>query len=78
MQKSSDYRRNAEECRKLARAMGAPDDQRDQLLRMAETWEALATERERQSPRQIPDPAPADTIGADGPRLGEQVGEPGK
>jgi hypothetical protein len=48
MHKASDYRRNAEECRKLARAMGAPDEQRDQLLRMAETWEALAAEREKQ------------------------------
>jgi hypothetical protein len=45
MRKLEEYRQQASECRKLARQM-LLDDQRDQLLAMAETWERLATERE--------------------------------
>ena len=45
MQKLEEYRLHANECRKLAKQM-LLDDQRDQLLAMAETWERLATERE--------------------------------
>jgi hypothetical protein len=46
MKKASEYRRHAEECRTLARnAMS--DQERNQLLNMAETWTKLAEERER-------------------------------
>jgi hypothetical protein len=47
MQKVEDYRRHAEECRTLAR--GVTGEQREQLLKMAETWDALAVERSRQN-----------------------------
>jgi hypothetical protein len=53
MHKASDYRLNAEECRKLARSLGASGEQRDQLLRMAQTWEALAKEREQAGDRAL-------------------------
>jgi hypothetical protein len=46
MRKAADYRRHAEECRILARNM-APGEQRDLLLNMAQTWESLASDRER-------------------------------
>ena len=46
MKKASEYRRHAEECRTLARnAMS--EQERNQLLTMAETWTKLAEERER-------------------------------
>src|SRR3954453_5079887 len=38
---NSEYRRRAERCRALARAM-LPGAERDQLLEMATTWEQLA------------------------------------
>jgi hypothetical protein len=57
MKKASEYRQHAQECRELARGSTA-DDHRDQLLRMAETWEQLATERERLVRRQQGEPAP--------------------
>jgi hypothetical protein len=44
MKKASQYRQHAEECRAMARAM-APGEHRDQLLRMAETWDKLAADR---------------------------------
>lgn len=43
MQKASDYRKHAEECRALARGMNG--EYRDQLLATAVTWEKLADER---------------------------------
>ena len=46
MKKASEYRQHAEECLALARGMRAPE-QRDQLLKMAQTWNDLADERER-------------------------------
>jgi hypothetical protein len=46
MRKAADYRKHAEECRMLARNM-APGEQRDLLLNMAQTWESLAADRER-------------------------------
>jgi len=57
MNKVAEFRRNAAECRALAARMelGA---QRDQLLRMAATWEELANDREAQA-RRDGDPAPA-------------------
>ena len=45
MLKLEEYRQHAEECRALARKMPA-GEKRDQLLRMAETWDSLARERE--------------------------------
>ena len=44
MKKASEYRRHGVECRELARRMAA-GEQRDQLLNMADTWDALAAER---------------------------------
>jgi hypothetical protein len=46
MKKTDEYLQHAKECRALAKQMEG-GDQRDQLLKMAETWEVLATERER-------------------------------
>ena len=45
MKKASEYRIHAEECRKLA---GSSQDsqQKATLLRMADTWEGLAKDRE--------------------------------
>ena len=40
-----DYRKHAQECRKLAQQMPS-GEQREQLLEMARTWEALAYSRE--------------------------------
>ena len=44
MNKVAEYRKNAEDCRAMARTM-APTEQRDQLLKMADTWEKLAADR---------------------------------
>ena len=44
MKKASEYQEHARECRALATGM-KPGDERDQLLRMAETWDALARDR---------------------------------
>ncbi len=46
MKKKEDYLKNAKECRALAKQM-VSGTQRDQLLKMAETWEVLASERDR-------------------------------
>ncbi len=46
MQKTDEYLKHARECRSLAKQM-AHGEHRDQLLKMAETWEVLASERER-------------------------------
>ena len=45
MKKAAEYRLHAKECRELA-AKASNLDQREQLLRMAETWESLALDRE--------------------------------
>ena len=62
VKKASEYRQHAEECRALARRM--PDgDPRDQLLRMAETWERLAQARaaaHSRVPDEVPREAPAE------------------
>ena len=42
----AEYRNNADECRKLAKLMPKPDD-RETLERMAQTWEKLAEDHER-------------------------------
>lgn len=46
MKKAAEYRGHASECRSLAERTPL-GDQRDQLLEMARTWEALAAERDR-------------------------------
>ena len=46
MDKSKEYREHAEECRALARN-AQNEEQRRQLLELAETWGSLALERER-------------------------------
>ena len=49
MKKASEYRQHADECRALAKGM--PDgESRDQLLRMAETWDRLAQDSARVLP----------------------------
>jgi hypothetical protein len=46
MPKTAEYLANARECRSLAKQMDH-GPHRDQLLKMAETWEVLAEQRER-------------------------------
>ena len=46
MNKSAEYRRNAQEFRALARST-PNEQQREQLLRLAEGWDDLAKELER-------------------------------
>jgi hypothetical protein len=65
MKKKDEYLQHAKDCRRLAKQMES-GEQREQLLKMAETWEVLATERERtlrsreQDPQQsaIDEPTP--------------------
>ena len=51
MRKVEEYIRHAEECRQLAWASSIVETRR-QLLEMANTWEALARERQEQIGRQ--------------------------
>ncbi len=60
MRKTDEYLKHARECRSLAKQM-EQGDHRDQLLKMAETWEVLASERERThratgEPKTAPEP----------------------
>jgi hypothetical protein len=50
MRKASEYRQHAAECREMANRASGP--QRDQLLEMAKTWDALADNRDKQIARQ--------------------------
>jgi hypothetical protein len=50
VKKASEYRHHAAECREMATK--ASQFQREQLLKMAETWEGLAKDREQQLARQ--------------------------
>jgi len=45
VKKASEYRKHAEECRILAKQV-PEGPQRDQLLEMARTWDALASDRD--------------------------------
>ena len=45
MKTADDYRKHAHECRTLARQC-KKDEERNQLLLMAQTWASLADERE--------------------------------
>ncbi len=63
MKKASEYRKHAEECRTLARQV-PEGPQRDQLLEMARTWEALANDRDalvRKHPELSSDKSKTDT-----------------
>ena len=55
MKKSAEYRQHAVECRALAATMPG-DEQREQLLAMAATWDRLADERERALKLQLQEP----------------------
>jgi hypothetical protein len=46
MKLASEYRQHAQECRALART-AQNEEQRTQLLKMAEAWDNFAAERER-------------------------------
>ena len=43
MNKASEHRQHADECRSLAKQMETPEE-REQLLRLADTWDRLAVE----------------------------------
>jgi hypothetical protein len=49
LNKTRDYQRHAAECRKLAE-IAATEGQKADLLKIAELWERLASERERLAP----------------------------
>jgi hypothetical protein len=51
MRKVEEYRRHADECRQLASASSS-DDNRKQLMQMADTWDQLARDREDQIARE--------------------------
>jgi hypothetical protein len=55
MKTASAYRKHAQECRVLAKQMPS-GEQREQLLEMARTWDALATSRETMVRHSEPDP----------------------
>jgi hypothetical protein len=46
MNKAAEFRKNAEQCRTLAKQM-AQEQYRDQLLKMAESWERFADDYKR-------------------------------
>ena len=54
MKKASEYRQHAAECRTLAARMDV-GEHRDQLLKMAATWDRLAVERASRARRQRAD-----------------------
>ena len=51
MRKAEEYKRHADECRRLA-AASSNEDSRSLLLEMAQTWESLARDRLDQLARQ--------------------------
>ena len=62
MKEASEYREHAAECRALAETMEGPH--REQLLRMAQTWDKLA--HEHSAPASQPPPLVADPDDAKG------------
>jgi hypothetical protein len=48
MKKASEYLRNAQECRRLIATVSDPQQQA-MLQNMADTWESLASDRERRA-----------------------------
>lgn len=57
MQKLSEYKAHADECRKMAAQVSNPDHKRS-LIEMADTWETLAKTRSRQLQQQESDKLP--------------------
>jgi hypothetical protein len=53
MLKVSDYRKHAEECRRLARQSALPHI-REQLPKLAETWDELGEQRAQELAKQKP------------------------
>jgi hypothetical protein len=51
MQTTEQYRQHGDECRAMARRSRSPEE-RAMLLKIAETWDELATHREAQIARQ--------------------------
>ena len=58
MRKTSEYRRHRDECRALARK-AENDEQRSELLKMAEIWDMLAQEQERMTVMALAQPEPS-------------------
>ena len=58
MKKTDEYLKHAKDCRGLAKQMES-GEQRDQLTKMAETWEVLARERERTLRNRGEEPLPS-------------------
>jgi hypothetical protein len=58
MKKAEEYLKHAKDCRGLAKQMES-GEQRDQLTKMAETWEVLARERERTLRNRGEEPLPS-------------------
>jgi hypothetical protein len=52
MKRAEDYRRQAAECRAIAKQISLHEP-RDRLLKMAQEWEALADEIEAQARKQV-------------------------
>jgi hypothetical protein len=50
MKKAAEYHAHAKQCRSLAAQMDT-EEQREQLLRMAEIWEKMAQERDSKPDR---------------------------
>jgi hypothetical protein len=55
MRKISEYQEHADQCRLLAKMMGAPEH-KAMLENMAQTWESLAEERRKRLEKSILDP----------------------
>jgi hypothetical protein len=72
MLKAIEYRTHAQECRALARNMQNEQD-RQQLLKMAEAWESFAADRERSDPSsprlEVPKQVSEGTRDAEGTKL---------
>jgi hypothetical protein len=54
MMKPELFRKQAELCRGMAKQQAFTAQQRDDILKMAQTWEAIAREREHTMPLQPP------------------------
>ncbi len=66
MKQPSEYRQNAQECRKLGQN-ARNEHERQQLARMAEAWERMARDREQKT-AEDPATAQAHNIGPTGPQ----------
>ena len=59
MRQAAEYRQHAEQCRRLAMT-SRKEAERVQLMQMAEAWERMATDRERQIERDSASPPETD------------------